>query len=48
MKVEGFEKWFEFVLLKIIGAGMTAIMDNTSFHRKKELTGISAKANRVV
>jgi hypothetical protein len=45
MKVGRFERWFEFELLKSIGAGKTVIMDNASFHRKKHLSEICGKAN---
>jgi len=36
-----FEDWFENKLLREIPSGYTAIMDNASFHRKKELRKIA-------
>ena len=36
-----FEDWFEFDLLSIVPCGHTIIMDNASFHRKKELRKIA-------
>jgi transposase len=37
MNGERFEEWFEKSLLKTVGKGKTVIMDNASFHRKKQL-----------
>ena len=44
MKADRFERWIECDLLKTIGAGKTIIMDNASFHRKKQLNEICGKA----
>ena len=38
-----FEDWFENNLLKSAAEGCTIIMDNASFHRKKELAAIGKK-----
>jgi hypothetical protein len=37
MKGEGFEKRFEYTLLKKVQTGSTILMDRASFHRKKSL-----------
>jgi transposase len=39
-----FQEWFEYKLPDSIPAGSTVIMDRTSFHRKKLLEEICAKA----
>jgi transposase len=39
-----FEKWFEDNLLNKVQSGSTVIMDRASFHRKKQLGEICAKA----
>jgi transposase len=44
MNGERFEKWFEYKLLGSVPAGSTVIMDRASFHRKKQLEEICAKA----
>jgi len=36
-----FEDWFEFDLLSVVPCGHTIIMDNASFHRKKQLRKIA-------
>jgi transposase len=41
MKGEGFEKRFEYKLLKNVQTGSTILMDRASFHRKKELEKIA-------
>lgn len=38
-----FEMWFEKCLLSYLEKGMTIVMDNASFHRKKQLYEISRK-----
>ena len=38
-----FEDWFEFELLAAIPERSLAIMDNASFHRKKQLCAIAAR-----
>jgi transposase len=44
MNGERFEKWFEYKLIGSVPAGSTVIMDRASFHRKKQLEEICAKA----
>jgi transposase len=44
MNGERFEKWFERKLLNNVPDGSTVIMDRASFHRKKQLEEICAKA----
>jgi hypothetical protein len=41
---ERFEKWFKFKLIKNVQRGRTIIMDRTSFHGKKQLEDLCAKA----
>ena len=38
-----FEDWFEFELLGLIPQNSLVIMDNASFHRKKQLSKIAAR-----
>ena len=38
-----FEDWFEFELLAVIPQGSLVILDNASFHRKKQLFKIAAR-----
>jgi hypothetical protein len=45
---EFFEYWFENNLLKEIPNGYTVIMDNASFHRKKELRKIAGGKVRLL
>jgi transposase len=38
-----FVDWFEFDLLSVVSPGQTIIMDNASFHPKKELRKIAGR-----
>jgi transposase len=44
MNGERFEKWFEYKLAGGVPAGSTVIMGRASFHRKKQLGELCAKA----
>ena len=45
MTGEFFERWFEGILLPGLPKDAVIVMDNASFHRKKQLYGIARKNN---
>ena len=44
-KADFFNDWFEWELLAVVPEGSVIIMDNASFHRKKQLYEIAARYN---
>ncbi len=45
MTGEFFERWFEGILLPVLPKGAVFVMDNASFHRKKQLNEIAGNNN---
>ena len=45
MTGEFFEKWFEEILLPVLPKDAVIVMDNASFHRKKQLNEIAGNNN---